>query len=145
MRKKRDAGIVLIAVFKLVKAATLIAAGAGALHLLDHGFAARVESWLATVPLAPGRRLLSLLGHTSSRKLEEIGILLFAYAALFLVEGCGLLARKRWAEWLTVFATASLIPFEIWECSHGVSAIKIVAIVINVAVVVYLIVRLKRR
>jgi uncharacterized membrane protein (DUF2068 family) len=145
MKPKRDTGILLIAIFKLVKAVTLIAAGAGALRLLNPDFASRVATWLANVPLAPGRRLLVLLGSADSHKLEELGIVLFAYAALFLTEGCGLLARKRWAEWLTVVATASLIPLEVWECTRGMSAAKVATVVVNVAVVIYLAVRLKRK
>jgi uncharacterized membrane protein (DUF2068 family) len=145
MKPKRDTGILLIAIFKLVKAATLIAAGAGALRLLNPDFASRVATWLANVPLAPGRRLLVLLGRADSHKLEELGAVLFAYASLFLVEGCGLVAKKRWAEWLTVIATASLIPFEVWECTRGMSLGKVATVVINVAVVIYLAVRLKHK
>jgi uncharacterized membrane protein (DUF2068 family) len=144
-RRKRDTGILLIAIFKLVKAVALIAAGAGALKLLNPDFASRVATWLANVPLTPGQRLLALLARADAHKLEEVGIVLFAYAALFLVEGCGLLAKKHWAEWLTVVATASLIPFEVWECTRGVSAGKVATVVVNVAVVVYLAVRLKRK
>jgi uncharacterized membrane protein (DUF2068 family) len=32
-----------------------------------------------------------------------------------LAEGTGLWLRRAWAEWLTVIATGSLIPFELWE------------------------------
>jgi len=145
MKQRRDTGILLIAVFKIVKAVTLVAAGAGALKLLNPDFASRFATWLANVPLTPGQRLLALLARTDAHKLEELGVLLFAYAALFLVEGWGLLAGKHWAEWLTVVATASLIPFELWECTRGLSTGKVATVVINVAVVIYLAVRLKRK
>ena len=143
-QRKHDTGILLIAIFKLVKAATLVAAGAGALKLINPEFATRVTGWLANTQIAPARRLLALLGRTTSQRLEELGVLLFAYAALFLTEGIGLLAKKHWAEWLTVIATASLIPLEIWECTRGISAAKIITIVVNVAVVVYLAMRLRK-
>ena len=38
-----------------------------------------------------------------------------AYTAVVLAEGTGLWLRRAWAEWLTVLATGSLIPFELWE------------------------------
>ena len=41
--------------------------------------------------------------------------LTFAYSALFLVEGTGLFFEKRWAEYLTIVATVSFIPVEIYE------------------------------
>jgi uncharacterized membrane protein (DUF2068 family) len=36
--------------------------------------------------------------HT--KELKEMSALGAGYAALFLIEGTGLLFRKRWAEWL---------------------------------------------
>ena len=42
---------------------------------------------------------VSGLGH---RRLEALSVGTFVYAAVFLVEGTGLLLRKRWAEYLTV-------------------------------------------
>src|SRR5438046_8280271 len=44
----------------------------------------------------------------------------------------------RWAEYLTFVATIVLIPYEIDELIKGVTALKVVAFVINVAVAVYL-------
>ena len=55
------------------------------------------------------------------------------------VLGIGLHYRKPWARWLTIIATASLIPLEIYECIHRLSVGRVVILVINVAVVVYLV------
>lgn len=46
---------------------------------------------------------------------------------------------------LTVIVTASLIPFEIYELAQGVTVARATTLVVNVAVVVYLIVRLWQR
>jgi len=62
-----------------------------------------------------------------------------AYATLYTVEGVGLWLRKRWAEYLTTIATASLIPFELWELTQGATPIKIGALLVNVAIVAYLV------
>ena len=61
------------------------------------------------------------------------------YAALFLTEGTGLLFRKRWAEWLTIVATSSLMPIEVYELFKKFTAVRLVALLINAAVVLYLI------
>ena len=67
-----------------------------------------------------------------------------AYAAVFLVEGLGLLFRKRWAEWLTVVVTASFVPVEIYEMVARESLLKGLVIAVNVAAVAYLLWRLRR-
>jgi uncharacterized membrane protein (DUF2068 family) len=53
-------------------------------------------------------------------------------------EAVGLWYQKRWAEYLTFIATTLLLPLEIYELSHRVSPFKIVTLIINLAVVVYL-------
>jgi hypothetical protein len=45
---------------------------------------------------------------------------------------------KRWAEYLTLIVTASFLPLEIYELSVRVSVLKLIAFVLNIAVVVYL-------
>jgi uncharacterized membrane protein (DUF2068 family) len=67
----------------------------------------------------------------------------FVYAALVITEGCGLLAQQVWAEYLTVIATASLIPVEIYELQKHFTMLKVGVIVINIAMVVYLIILLR--
>jgi uncharacterized membrane protein (DUF2068 family) len=89
-------------------------------------------------------RLLDALAQLSPRKFVAIGVAACVYASLFLVEGWGLWRSKRWAEYLTVIATTSLIPFELWEIYHHISWLKIVALIVNVAIVLYLIYLLRR-
>ncbi len=62
-----------------------------------------------------------------------------AYAVLEGVEAWGLWREKLWAEYLTVVATAALIPLEVYEIVHRVTPFKVVALVVNVAIVVWLI------
>jgi len=47
-------------------------------------------------------------------------------------------AERRWAEYLTFIATPLLLPLDIYELTHKLSALKIVTLVLNIAVVVYL-------
>ena len=76
--------------------------------------------------------------HYSPRHLIELGLLLTAYAALEASEMVGLWYAKRWAEYLTFIATVLLVPFELYELSNGVSVFKVLTLVINLAIVVYL-------
>jgi uncharacterized membrane protein (DUF2068 family) len=75
---------------------------------------------------------------TSSAHLHLLGAVLLAYAAVEGIEAVGLWCQQRWAEGLTLFVTASLLPLEIYEIANRATVFKVIALVINVAVVVYL-------
>jgi uncharacterized membrane protein (DUF2068 family) len=62
-----------------------------------------------------------------------------AYAIVEGVEAVGLWKERRWAEYLTVVATAGFLPFEIHELLDKVSVFRIGALVVNVAILVYLV------
>ena len=73
--------------------------------------------------------------------LKEVGIALLAYAALEGVEAVGLWLAKRWAEYLTFVSTTILLPLEIYEIINKGTPLKVIGFLINVAVVVYLLLR----
>jgi uncharacterized membrane protein (DUF2068 family) len=81
---------------------------------------------------------LDRLFTTTSTNLHLLGAVFLAYALVEGVEAVGLWYTKRWAEYLTFVVTASLLPFEVYELAHKLSPFKIVAFLINVAVVIYL-------
>jgi len=66
------------------------------------------------------------------------GAAIAAYAVMEGVEAVGLWLGRRWAEYLTFIATIIFVPYEIDELIKGVSALKIVALVLNLAVAAYL-------
>jgi uncharacterized membrane protein (DUF2068 family) len=63
---------------------------------------------------------------------------------MLLTEGTGLLLGKRWAEYFTVIATSSFIPLEIYEIARRVDEARIVLLLINIAIVIYLVLELYR-
>jgi uncharacterized membrane protein (DUF2068 family) len=67
-----------------------------------------------------------------------VAVLLLAYALIELVEAGGLWYAKRWAEYLTVVATAAFLPLEIYELTEHISWLKIATLVLNVLAVVYI-------
>lgn len=141
-------GIILIAIFKLFKAALLVAAAIGAFSLLHRDVAETMMNLLDTLHVDHNNNFLHSIvmkiGLLDDHKLRQIGAGSFFYAAILGTEGVGLLLEKRWAEYLTVIATALLIPLEIYELAKHASIGKIIVLLINVAMVVYLIYRLKR-
>lgn len=63
---------------------------------------------------------------------------LLGYGALQLVEGIGLWSLRRWGEYVAVVGTSVFVPLEIYEVVDRISWLKLVALVVNVAAVVYL-------
>jgi uncharacterized membrane protein (DUF2068 family) len=87
------------------------------------------------------RGLLGYFGRAfkySPTHLRILGVVLLAFGALEAAEMVGLWLNKRWAEYLTFIATTALVPFEIYELTNGLSVFKIIALIINLAVVLYL-------
>ena len=78
------------------------------------------------------------------RQVTVLGVLSLGYGVLELVEGIGLWQRRRWAEHLTVIATALLIPLEVYELAHHATLLKAGGLVVNLLIVAYL-VRVLRR
>jgi uncharacterized membrane protein (DUF2068 family) len=68
---------------------------------------------------------------------------LLLYGAIEGIECVGLWSQRRWAEYLTFVVTTSLLPLEIYEIANRATVFKVIAFVINVAVVLYLL-RAKR-
>jgi len=138
----------LIALFKLLKAGLLIAVGLSALHVVHKDAASVAEHWVKMLGLDPGNRYvgraLQKFGNLTPQRIKSVGVVSFIYAALFLTEGIGLWMVKRWAEWFSVIITTSLVPVEIYEIHRHPSAIKGAVLIANIAVVVYLVYRIRK-
>jgi uncharacterized membrane protein (DUF2068 family) len=76
----------------------------------------------------------------SIANLYVAGTAVAAYALLEGTEAVGLWLGRRWAEYLTFLATVIFVPYEIYELTKSVSALKVLALVINLAIVAYLLI-----
>jgi uncharacterized membrane protein (DUF2068 family) len=147
MKSANNRVIRLIALFKLLKSALLIAVGMSALHLLHRDVASVVERWVKMLGLDPGNRYvdgaLEKVGNLTPDQIKHLGVGSFIYAGLFLTEGTGLWLVKRWAEWFSVIITSSLLPVEVYELYRHPSPIKSLVLIVNIAVVGYLVYRIR--
>ena len=147
-KRGRDKGLLALALFKWFKGLVLFLVGVGFLKLMHHDVEAYFENLSNQFRVDPDNRylgaLLTKLDLLDDKKIEAMSGLTFAYSALFLVEGTGLFFEKRWAEYLTIVATVSFIPLEIYELLKQPSLLKCVALVINVAIAVFLVVKIRR-
>jgi uncharacterized membrane protein (DUF2068 family) len=80
------------------------------------------------------RRLFAV----SITNLYLVGAAVSAYAALEAAEAVGLWIGRRWAEYLTFIATVVFVPYEVYELTRSFSTLKILALVINLVIVIYL-------
>jgi uncharacterized membrane protein (DUF2068 family) len=142
----RSVTIILIGIFKLIKALLLVCVAVTAFHLVNKDIGETIERWAKMFRVDPGNKYLQIaISHAfniSPKKLELVGVVTLIYAAMFGTEGTGLLLGRRWAEYMTVFTTAGLMPLEVYEIIKHVNALKIATLVINAAAVVYLVIRL---
>jgi uncharacterized membrane protein (DUF2068 family) len=76
----------------------------------------------------------------SRNELYLIGSAVGLYTVILLFEAFGLWFARRWAEYLTLIETGILVPFEIYELTTKVSTLKILTLVINLAIVLYLLI-----
>ncbi len=142
--KKSDWVIISIGVLKLVKSVSLLVLGIALVHWRHDDLGEVAARWLKDAWLARPHvdALVVKLSLLRKETIDEFAIGSFVYSALLLIEGIGLSLRKRWAEYLTVGITASLLPFEFYELHRRVTVSGIVVAVVNLAILVYLIVRL---
>jgi uncharacterized membrane protein (DUF2068 family) len=149
MKTSQGSLLRVIAVFKFLKSAMLIALGVGAFRLLHKDVGEILEHVTEALRLDPGNRFVDAVLMKASllrpEQIKKLGLGSFLYAALFLAEGTGLWLRKPWGEWLTVIITSSLIPVEIYEIYRHPGWGKGAVFVVNLGIVGYLIYRIRSR
>ncbi len=146
--EQRPAGLKLIIAYKLVKAPLVLALALfltlnprGAVHAVDafardlnEGSAlfARLARWLET--------------HVSQRAVGHGAMLAWLDGVTTTLEGILLFRGHAWGEWLVVAGLGALLPFEVHSLERHPTWVRLAALVINAAVVVYLVVlRLRNR
>jgi len=134
--------LTLIAALKLSQALLFVLVGVGALQLLHKDIGDLLIKLADHLRFNPESRFVNfVLGHAAvvdDRLLRRIGALVFFYAGLDLIEGVGLYFERVWAEYLTLFITASFLPWEIFEIIRRLTWIRAGLLVVNALVFLYL-------
>ena len=146
-------GLEIIAGFKFLQAATLIVAGLGALGLMNAGVADFAQQWLERLAIGNGQRfavaaatrVLPWFNAATPRHFAALGAGAFGYASVFVAEGIGLWQGKKWAEYLTIGVTASLLPLEIVAVYNRLTLVRVLTLVVNSLVIGYLVWELRAR
>jgi uncharacterized membrane protein (DUF2068 family) len=138
-------GFMLIGAYKLITAALSVALGVGLFRLFQADVRISLEPVVRSLRLDPENAFIHsliarLAGLNAGQQIWlEAGTLV--YAILHVVEGIGILRGKRWGGILIILATTSLIPIECYEIVRRRSFLRIFALIVNLAIVAYLIIK----
>ena len=145
--RSHHTGLAVIAVFKVVKGLLLLLLGLGLLKLMHAEIATLFSLLLEALHLNADSRFI----HTLVLKVDALqpnsvllaGLISLAYAGILLLEGVGLWLEYTWAVYLTVVSTGLLLPLEIYEVIEQVSLLRVGVLLLNLAIVAYLIIQLR--
>ena len=144
-------GLRLIIIYKLTKAVLQVTAAVLLFYGAAHGLNARLAEFAErlrehAVHAWSNVFAAALLRFTHSKhSLTFTAYALLADAALSSVEGWALSRGYTWGEWLVVVTTAGLIPFEIGALIKHLRVGRVLLLVLNVAIVAYLIMNIRQR
>jgi uncharacterized membrane protein (DUF2068 family) len=86
-------------------------------------------------------KLVQHIAHAfalSSSTLQWIAVGLAGYALIEIIEAVGLWLMKRWGEYFAVIATSVFLPLEIYELTEKITALRLVALLVNIVAVIWL-------
>jgi uncharacterized membrane protein (DUF2068 family) len=131
-----------IAGFKLVKGALLLLLALGVYSLSDENLPELFRRLLTWLHVDPERKLFAelaaQLGRITPQNVLWVAVVTGAYGGFCCVEGVGLLLRIGWAAYLAISESALFIPVELYELARRPSLKFVVILVLNVAIVWYL-------
>jgi uncharacterized membrane protein (DUF2068 family) len=137
----------LIALVEAAKAGLVLLAGMGVLSLIHrdlHEVAARcIEHLHMNAAKKYPRIFLDAASNVSTAQLWILAALALAYAILRSAEAYGLWYERRWAEWVGVITGGIYVPVELYELWKAANGITIAALLINIAIVAYLVLRIR--
>src|ERR1043166_4802033 len=147
---RRHRYLKLIALFKIGKGVLLLLLGVSLLFLnMRTRWMDALSNWTADEILMEHSRAIDYLLNKlqavlAGGTLRATGFLALFYTAILFTEGIGVYMQQRWAEFLMIFATATLIPIEIRHLWHRPGLVGVLILVVNCFIVWFLYAVLKR-
>ncbi len=146
--RSHHTGLAVIAVFKVVKGLLLLLLGLGLLKLVHAEIATLFSLLIESLRLNADSRLIhSLVLKVDALQPHSVlvaGLVSLGYAGMLLAEGIGLWLEFTWAAYLTVVSTSLLLPFELYEVIEQVTILRVIVLLLNLIIVLYLVSQLKR-
>ncbi|HXA15276.1 MAG TPA: DUF2127 domain-containing protein [Opitutaceae bacterium] len=142
-KPKIPRGLRIIAAIKLFKGVLLLCFGLGLFQLVNRDLAEMANRLTDRFNIDPENHYVRLFLQDVVKiqppMLRQAGLLSLVYSSILLLEGIGLWLDKRWAKYLTVVATGAFVPGEIYACVHKFNWLKLGVLILNVAILLYII------
>jgi uncharacterized membrane protein (DUF2068 family) len=135
-------GVRSIAIFEASKGILVLLVGFGLLHLVHHDLQAIAEKLVRLGHLNPAHHyphvFIDAASRTSDARLKTLAGMAFLYSVVRFAEAYGLWHMRSWAEWFAIISGGIYIPLEVFEIAKHVSGLRILALLVNIAIVAYL-------
>jgi uncharacterized membrane protein (DUF2068 family) len=132
----------VVASFEFIKGAFVLLIGLCALLLVHKDAWVIAESLLALLHINTDRHsaqlFLDFADRITDARLWAAAQLAFAYSVLRFVEAYGLWKQRTWAEWVAFVSGTLLFPLEIRGLMRGITMLRSVVFVGNLAIVFYM-------
>jgi len=120
----------------------VVLAGLGVLSMRHRDIWGVAESLLEFFHVNPHRHyvgiFIDLVYRVSDIRLWKIAVVAAVYVILRFVEAYGLWYVKPWSEWLAIASGTIYIPFEMADLMHRITWLRVVVIVVNLGIVLYM-------
>ncbi len=141
-------GVRLIAVLEGAKAALIFATGFGLLSLVHRDVEAVAVTIVRHLHINPAshypRIFIEATHSLTNDRLRMLALLAFCDAVLRSIEAIGLWRNRDWGKWIGVATGAIYLPLEVMEIFRHATTLKMAALILNVAIVVYLLWLMRR-
>jgi len=144
MRARVDeAALRTVITYKWVKGVVQLLLGTALAVAVALGYGDELASWAHEFRNHSTRAYAVVLGRLLEGATSPRGLHISLAALCF--EGWALQSRRPWGPWLVVAVTGSLLPFEVYELFHHFRWIRLVVLLVNAAVVVFLVLHARQQ
>jgi uncharacterized membrane protein (DUF2068 family) len=142
-------GLRTVAAIEAAKGLVVLLAGFGLFSLLHRDVQQFAETLVRHAHLNPAshtpRVFIEYAGRLNDARLQQLAAAALAYSAVRLVEAYGLWFERMWGEGFAAASGAIYLPFELRELIHRPSLLSACLLLVNQAVVLFMVYSLRRR
>jgi uncharacterized membrane protein (DUF2068 family) len=135
-------GLRTVATIEFSKGVLVVLAGLGLLSMRHKNIWGVAESFLEFLHVNPYHHFvgvfIDLVSRVSDVRLWKLAVVAGIYAILRFVEAYGLWYALPWAEWMAAITGGVYIPFEAADLIHRPTWFRLLVIVVNVVIVLYM-------
>jgi uncharacterized membrane protein (DUF2068 family) len=132
----------MVAFFEFAKGILVLLIGLSALLLVHKDAWVIAESLLALLHINTDRHsaqvFLDFADRITDSRLWTAAQVAFTYSTLRFTEAYGLCKQRTWAEWVAFVSGTLLLPFEIRGLMRGITVLRSVVFLGNLAIVFYM-------